>query len=91
MTRALACIIYALFPGCEQEKKQFDSAMEELENTIKSKKFTDVKAAGSFTINIIENQLKHLQCTKQNVCAIIRLFYAESYLSTLEDVWTLEM
>lgn len=83
----MACIIFSLFPESSQQHKDFESTLEDLRNTVKSKKFIDVKATGSIAIDIVENQSKNLQSTRENVCSIIRLFYNESYLLSLEDVW----
>lgn len=54
---------------------------------IKTKKYTDLRTVASLAIDIIEIQSKNLENTKENVCAIIRLFYTDCFLTTLEDIW----
>lgn len=40
------------------------------------------------TIDIIEKQKDSLANTKENVCAIIRIFYDQYFLMSLEDIWS---
>lgn len=83
----MACIIFSLFPESSQQHQDFETTIDELRNIVKSKKFIDEKGTGSLAIDIVENQLKNLQSTSENVCSVIRLFYNECYLLSLEDVW----
>lgn len=67
--------------------KEFVNAFEELISTINSKKFSDIRSDGLIAIDIIDNQSKGLAQTKENVCLLIRLFYKEHYLFSIEDAW----
>lgn len=62
-------------------------AIDELKMTAKSKKYADVKANALLAIDIVESQTKNVNSTKQNICAIARLFYNNCYLISLEDIW----
>lgn len=64
-------------------------ALDELKATTKSKKYADVKANAMVAIDIVEGQCRSTSDTKQNVCAIIRLFYNNCFLTSLEDIWIL--
>lgn len=67
--------------------KEYMSAIEELTSTINSKKYADVRGAGLEAADIVQRQLSDTGRTKENVCAVIRVFYKEHFLDTLEDVW----
>lgn len=67
--------------------KEFDSALEELKATINSKKYLDIRSDGMVAVDIIDSQSRELERTKENVCLLIRLFYKEHYLLSMEDAW----
>lgn len=62
-------------------------AIEELNSIVNSKKYADVRGVGLEAADIVQRQLSDTGRTKENVCAVIRVFYKEHYLDTLEDVW----
>lgn len=68
-------------------QKEYQSSLDELKSAINSKKFADIRTEALLAIDIIENNFKSSSNTKENVCSIIRLFYNECFLVTLEDVW----
>lgn len=67
--------------------KEFVNALEELISTINSKKFSDIRSDALVAIDIIDGQSKDLTRTKENVCLLIRLFYKEHYLFSIEGAW----
>ncbi len=67
--------------------KEFLNALEDLISTINSKKFADIRSDGLVAVDIIDGQSKELTRTKENVCLLIRLFYKEHYLLSMEDAW----
>lgn len=67
--------------------KEYTMAVNEFSNTINSKKFSDVRNEGLAAMDIIHKQRTDIGRTKNNVCALIRVFYKESFLNTLEDIW----
>lgn len=87
MTRCLACIVLSLFPESEAQRKDYEAAMDELKVTAKSKKYADVKANALLAIDIVEKNTESTNSTKENICAIIRLFYNNCYFTSLEDIW----
>lgn len=68
-------------------QKEYQSSLDELKSAINSKKYADIRTEALLAIDIIENNFKSSSNTKENVCSIIRLFYNECFLVTLEDVW----
>lgn len=62
-------------------------AIEELNSTINSKKYADVRGVGLEAADIVQRQLSDTGRTRENVCALIRVFYKEHFLDTLEDAW----
>lgn len=87
LTRCLACIVFSLFPESEAQHREYETAIDELKTIAKSKKYADVKANAVMAIDIVENQTKSINSTKENICAIIRLFYNNCYLASLEGIW----
>lgn len=88
ISKCLACIIFSLFLENENQQKEYDQALEDLKTSVKSKKFADIRAIAMATIDIVENQSKSLSNTKENICAVIRLFYNDCFLMSLEEVWS---
>lgn len=77
-----------MFLENENQQKEYDQALEDLKMSVKSKKFADIRAIATATIDIVENQSKSLTNTKENICAVIRLFYNDCFLMSLEEVWS---
>lgn len=77
-----------MFLENENQQKEYDQALEDLKTSVKSKKFADIRAIAMATIDIVENQSKSLSNTKENICAVIRLFYNDYFLTSLEEVWS---
>ena len=62
--------------------------MSDLNQTISNKKYSDLLIKIKSAINIIENT-DMLENVRENTVNIIRLFYDEPYLQTLEGLWKL--
>lgn len=81
---------FSLFtPFCrnQSQNKEYLNAIEDLRGNINSKKFSDIRTVGLIATEIIENQSNDSANTKGNICSIIRLFYNECFLLTLENIW----
>lgn len=72
----------------ENQQKEYEQALDDLKNTVKSKKFADIRSTVVASIDLVENQSKSSENTKENICAIIRLFYSDCFLMSLENSWT---
>lgn len=72
----------------EAQRKEYDQAFEDLKNSVKSKKFADIRSTAAATIDLVENQSKTSSNTKENICAVIRLFYSDGFLMSLEEIWS---
>lgn len=79
---------FALFNFSENQQKEYEQALDDLKNSVKSKKFADIRSIIVASIEIVENQSKSTTNTKENICAIIRLFYSDCFLISLEKNWT---
>lgn len=77
-----------MFLESECQRKEYDQALDDLKSSVKSKKFADIRTTANATIDIVENQTKSLLNTKENICAVIRLFYNDCFLMSLEEVWS---
>lgn len=62
--------------------------MGDLSKSLKSKRFSDIRTLANDTIDIIEKQKDSLANTKENVCTIIRIFYDDHFMTSLEEVWS---
>lgn len=72
----------------DAQRKEYDQALDDLKNAVKSKKFADIRSTAAATIDLVENQSKTLLNTKENICAVIRLFYNDGFLMSLEEIWS---
>lgn len=72
----------------EHQQKEYEQALDDLKSSVKSKKFADIRSLVGASIDIVENQSKSTANTKENICAIIRLFYSDCFLMSLETNWT---
>lgn len=79
---------YFIFFSSGNQQKEFDQAFDDLKSSIKSKKFADIRNTATASIDIVEKQSKSSADTKENICAIIRLFYNDCFLMSLEEIWT---
>lgn len=80
--------MYFFFFCSENKNKEYEQALEDLKSSIKSKKFADIRATATATIDIVENQTKSLENTKETICTVIRLFYSDCFLISLEEIWS---
>lgn len=73
---------------------EYTAAIDELANTVQSKKYAEIRSEGLLAIEIVQQHRNATQSDKtiENVCALMRLFYSEaSFMRSLEDVWTFEV
>lgn len=64
-------------------------ALEELIAIIHTKKYADIRATALIAIDILERQQQDFTKLNENICRILRLFYPENYLNTMEIVWAM--
>lgn len=72
----------------DNQHKEYEQALEDLKSSVKSKKFADIRTTAIATVDIVENQSKSLSNTKENICTVIRLFYNDCFLISLEEIWS---
>ncbi|XP_064550516.1 ectopic P granules protein 5 homolog [Drosophila montana] len=91
LTRCLACIIYSLFPASRDLRlpcEEYESAMRELAMLLANKKFMDVKPLIVRAVSILKEQLlPDVRSVPHLICRLIDVFYEESYLTTIPEVW----
>ncbi|EDV91356.1 GH17394 [Drosophila grimshawi] len=91
LTRCLACIIYSLFSASREMRlpcEEYESAMRELAMLLANKKFTDVKPLIVRAVSILKAQpMPDLRAVPHMICRLIDVFYEESYLTTIPEVW----
>lgn len=78
--------------------KEYTLAIDEMAAHIQSKRYADVRSDGLRAIELVRTQRSTTAAiasgvefeaqTTQNICALLRFFYADAdYLVTLEDLW----
>ncbi|XP_034112376.2 ectopic P granules protein 5 homolog [Drosophila albomicans] len=91
LTRCLACIIFSLFPASRDLRlpsEEYESGMRELAMLLANKKFTDVKPLIVRAVSIMKEQpLPDLQSVPHLICRLIDVFYEQSFLTTIPEVW----
>lgn len=92
LTRCLACIIFSLFPASrDMPCEEYESSMRELSMLLANKKFIDVKPLIVRAVTILkEQQLPDLRAVPHLICRLIDVFYEQSYLTTIPEVWDCE-
>jgi ectopic P granules protein 5 len=91
LLRCFSCAIFALFtkyssdPLNSSSSSEYENAMSELKNALSNKKFADVRLTGLQAISLIENKKESmLDMCNDTISALIRMFYQESYLNSIE-------
>lgn len=91
LLRCLSCAIFAVFSGpCKdsldiQTSTEYETAMNELKSALSNKKFADVRMIGLQAISLIESKKESmLDGFTDTISNLIRMFYQESYLNTIE-------
>lgn len=72
---------------------EYTAAIDELANTVQSKKYAELRTEGLLAIDIVQQHRNATESCKTiaNVCALMRLFYSEAtFMRSLEDVWTFD-
>ncbi|XP_034665712.1 ectopic P granules protein 5 homolog [Drosophila subobscura] len=91
LTRCLACVIFSLCPANRELRlpcEEYESSMRELSMLLANKKFADVKPLIVHAISLLkEHCLPEARAVPHLVCRLIGIFYAQSYLTTIPEVW----
>ncbi|ALC46612.1 CG14299 [Drosophila busckii] len=91
LTRCFACIIFSLFPASRDTRvpcEEYESGMRELAMLLANKKFTDVKADIVRAVSFLKEQpMPDPRTVPHLLCCLIDLFYQQSYLTTIPEVW----
>lgn len=84
LLRCLSCAIFAIFSGMNTSS-EYENAMTELKTALSNKKFADVRMVGLQAISLIEEKReKMLDNFNDTISSMLRMFYQESYLNTIE-------
>lgn len=91
LLRCFSCAIFAIFTGpCRgspdhNNDVEYEMAMTELKSTLSNKKFADIRMTGMQAISLIENKKDSmLDGFIETTCSLIRMFYEEPFLNTIE-------
>jgi ectopic P granules protein 5 len=89
LLRCFSCAIFAIFTAHRSESpnssSEYENAMSELKSALSNKKFADVRMVGLQAISLIESKKESmLDGLNETVCSLIRFFYSESYLDSIE-------
>lgn len=88
LLRCLSCAIFAIFSGKNKDAltaTEYENAMEELKGALSNKKFADVRMVGLQAISLIEEKKETmLDGFNDTISNMLRIFYQESYLNTIE-------
>ncbi|XP_017037889.1 ectopic P granules protein 5 homolog [Drosophila kikkawai] len=91
LTRCLACVIFSLFPANRDLRipsEEYESGLRELSMLLANKKFTDVKPLIVRAVSLLkEVTFPDIRAVPHMVCRLISIFYEESYLTTIPEVW----
>nr|NP_650752.2 ectopic P-granules autophagy protein 5, isoform C [Drosophila melanogaster]Q9VE34.2 RecName: Full=Ectopic P granules protein 5 homolog [Drosophila melanogaster]AAF55595.2 ectopic P-granules autophagy protein 5, isoform C [Drosophila melanogaster] len=94
LTRCLACVIFSLFPANRDLRipsEEYESALRELSMLLANKKFTDIKPLIVRAVSLLkESTFPDIRAVPHMVCRLISIFYEESYLTTIPEVWDFE-
>lgn len=72
----------------KNQQTEYEKAMNDLTKSLKLKRFSDMRILANDAIDIIEKQKDTLANTKENVCIIIRTFYDDHFMTSLEEIWS---
>lgn len=91
LLRCLACFVFSAFDESlmdyKRVKAEQKAAMDELKQTIAAKKFADVRQPALEVMGVLQSEEALEGEVKPNVARLIRLFYKEQFLESVEDVW----
>ncbi|XP_052836525.1 ectopic P granules protein 5 homolog [Drosophila gunungcola] len=91
LTRCLACVIFSLFPANRDLRipsEEYESAIRELSMLLANKKFTDIKPLIVRAVSLLkESTFPDIQAVPHMVCRLISIFYEQSYLTTIPEIW----
>lgn len=91
LLRCLCCAIFAIFtvqfkdPNDFRPLSEYDDSLTELKNALSNKKYADVRMMGLQALSLVENKKETMLVKFNNmICSLIRLFYEDSFLNTIE-------
>lgn len=87
LLRCFSCAIFAIFTNSQDSppSSEYENAMTELKTALSNKKFADVRMVGLQAISLIENKrTTMLDGFNNTISNLIRMFYQEPYLSSIE-------
>lgn len=95
LLRCLSCVIFAIFTNKPLNNSpeigsatEYETAMTEMKNALSNKKFADVRMVGLQAISLIETKKDAmLDGFNDTICRLIRMFYQEPFLNTIEDFY----
>ncbi|XP_017140447.2 ectopic P granules protein 5 homolog [Drosophila miranda] len=91
LTRCLACVVFSLCPANRELRlpcEEYESGMRELSMLLANKRFADVKPLIVRAISLLkEHFLPEARAVPHLVCRLIGIFYEQSYLTTIPEVW----
>lgn len=87
-------MIFSLFPANRDLRipsEEYESALRELSMLLANKKFTDIKPLIVRAVSLLkESTFPDIRAVPHMVCRLISIFYEESYLTTIPEVWDFE-
>ncbi|XP_055848760.1 ectopic P granules protein 5 homolog isoform X2 [Episyrphus balteatus] len=95
LTRCISCIIFSLFPDTSSDttlpNQEFIRSFNEMKMLIANKKFNDVKMLIVKAIELIDdNKFTEVENVPELIYRVIRLFYSDTFLETVPEVWSFE-
>lgn len=89
LLRCFSCAIFSIFTASGiqtlSSTNEYEAAMNELKNTLSNKKYGDVRMQGLQAISLIESrQDKMLDQLNDTITKILRIFYHDSFLNSIE-------
>ncbi|CRK89101.1 CLUMA_CG002515, isoform A, partial [Clunio marinus] len=87
LLRCFSCAIFAIFINDSQISLEYEKAVAELKDALSNKKFNDVRMVGLQALGLIESKKSMLDGFNETISNIIRMFYEEPFLNTMEDLY----
>ena len=89
LLRCFSCSIFALFvaPGSQTlaTANEFEGALTELKNLLSNKKFANDRMVGLQAVSLIESRKENMMDNlRDTISKILRMFYHESFLNSIE-------
>lgn len=82
LLRCFSCAIFTLF---RESATEYENAMAEMKGTLSNKKFAEVRMPGMQAISLIESKKDTMiDGFTDTISSLIRMFYQESFLNSIE-------